>query len=557
MKKTTHFGVGDSYAGELKYQDASVKYQDGSIKYQDGFLVHTNSIINYLKLLWWDYQDRQRNRKEVQRRLLKQRAIKRDKASSPQSMVGERHWSDRFLKSRRIKDKGARIKDQGARIKDQGAKIVLLLVFILLQSTSKAQTPLKPISIGDTVPALFLKGYQTPKGVAIEGVKLNSFKDQLVILDFWATWCAPCVKMIPKMDSLQKEYEGDVQFIPVSYQSFKEVQAFNQSVAKRGIVRNLNEVVGSIALQQLFPHVTLPHYVWINGKGVVIAITDDEEVTRENIKKAADESFKLSFKADYRVKHNLDSALFINGNGGNVPKLFYHRLLSPHQKGLAARISVDIKPNGASHIVATNYSITHLYRAAYSKGGTAFLSSNRNRVIVKDSTELIPPQGRAGFRAWALNNKYCYELLAPPVYKAKVFDEMIKDLEAFFPAYKAVIEKQEVECYVVQRTSQEDLLATKGGTPITGSTLISFELQNQPLKQFISMLDIKYLSLTDYPVVDETNYTGKVDLKLDANMTKVDSINEALKPYGLTIIKAKRPIDLLIIRDTPGYQTKK
>ena len=39
-------------------------------------------------------------------------------------------------------------------------------------------------------------------------VDLSEFKDRLILLNLWATWCAPCVKEMPALDRLQAQLGG-------------------------------------------------------------------------------------------------------------------------------------------------------------------------------------------------------------------------------------------------------------------------------------------------------------------------------------------------------------
>ena len=40
-------------------------------------------------------------------------------------------------------------------------------------------------------------------------LNLNNYKGKLILLNFWATWCAPCKKEMPSLDLLQENQELD------------------------------------------------------------------------------------------------------------------------------------------------------------------------------------------------------------------------------------------------------------------------------------------------------------------------------------------------------------
>jgi thiol-disulfide isomerase/thioredoxin len=56
-----------------------------------------------------------------------------------------------------------------------------------------------------------------------ETVSIKGLKGKVVVVDFWATWCGPCVVEMPKMKTLYAEYKDKgVEFIGVSLDQPKE-----------------------------------------------------------------------------------------------------------------------------------------------------------------------------------------------------------------------------------------------------------------------------------------------------------------------------------------------
>lgn len=45
--------------------------------------------------------------------------------------------------------------------------------------------------------------------IAGEPVTLAAYKDKVVLVNFWATWCAPCVREMPSLDRLQAAFGND------------------------------------------------------------------------------------------------------------------------------------------------------------------------------------------------------------------------------------------------------------------------------------------------------------------------------------------------------------
>ncbi|WP_313625569.1 TlpA disulfide reductase family protein [Achromobacter sp.] len=58
---------------------------------------------------------------------------------------------------------------------------------------------------------------------------LAGWKGQPMVVNFWATWCAPCVKEMPALDALQKKYPN-VRFVGIGVDTAANMQKFVEKV---------------------------------------------------------------------------------------------------------------------------------------------------------------------------------------------------------------------------------------------------------------------------------------------------------------------------------------
>ncbi len=77
-----------------------------------------------------------------------------------------------------------------------------LIIFIFLLTNSIAD---ETVDIKNLVISKDLKKYEDLTFLDVEKkqLNLNDYKGNLVLLNFWATWCAPCKDEMPSLDLLQ------------------------------------------------------------------------------------------------------------------------------------------------------------------------------------------------------------------------------------------------------------------------------------------------------------------------------------------------------------------
>ncbi|HEV7380294.1 MAG TPA: TlpA disulfide reductase family protein [Dyadobacter sp.] len=427
----------------------------------------------------------------------------------------------------------------------------LILSYFLLTCWRPVQAQQKPVSlkIGDKLPDVLAANVLNHSS---DTVKLSDFKGKLLILDFWATWCAPCVTMIPRMDALQKQFGEKVQFLAVTNESAEKVQIFRKKHESRFGKRIKHiEVVSDRTLKNLFFHNSIPHYVWIDKNGVVRAITDMDQITAEKIEaflKA--ETLPLSEKKDTRyIPYNQNAPLFAGGNGGDGSEIIYHSLFARYAPGLKGTVNLKRDPATGSKITASNCSRYWLYRIAYANNGS-LLDEGSVLIESQHADRLTTNLYGEKYHQWlAEDNAFSYEVMLPAGFPRKANDIMQQDLAGLFPEFSAGMEARTFESLVLERSPQGAVpnAANPKSKGLVELDPFGWKLQNASVSGLVS----RFNQTMNYPLtmVDKTGISSRIDLNVEGNVSDLQAINKALAASGLMLTKKQITRQMLVIRD--------
>ncbi|MCH7409984.1 TlpA family protein disulfide reductase [Belliella sp. DSM 111904] len=432
-------------------------------------------------------------------------------------------------------------------------KQIILLITMLLSVYAFGQQKLEPLEVGDKIPNLKFKNVLNhPTGEIL----ISDYKGKLLILDFWATWCAPCVASFPKLDSLDKAFGDELAILPVTYQDKEEVEKLFSRMAKLKEIKK-PMVYGDNMLRELFPHQTLPHYVWIDKNGTVLAITGIEDLNEENINNALDGVSYLGVqKQEKIVAFDNNESLFFSEQFPEGQFTQFHAALSGYVEGwpsmLSIKEAVNPDPNKDHlRIYFSNVPLIKLFKSAYSEGR---LNLMPNRIILETSNPeplLSRWEGTSReYLAWLKSgNGYSFELKVPITIKDDVWGIFKAQLEALFPQYEAQLEFRNQKCLALTVIDESMLTKSLEGDPSVKVDFFGASLKNSHLSWLVGHLNSKYLQHLDTPIIDLTKTDYPVDMTIEASLGSVESIRDALNKQGLDLQEVESKIEVLVIRD--------
>jgi len=153
---------------------------------------------------------------------------------------------------------------------------MLILIFFLQALTvpvfAQSEQVVTGINVGNKAPEINLAN---PQGAL---TSLNSLKGHIVLIDFWASWCAPCVQEQPMLLSLYRKYRNvnfkngnGFEIFSISLDNKKEkwVATINKMKLNWAQVSDLK--FWNSAAAKIYGIEELPYNVLIDGNGIIIA----------------------------------------------------------------------------------------------------------------------------------------------------------------------------------------------------------------------------------------------------------------------------------------------
>ena len=101
-----------------------------------------------------------------------------------------------------------------------------------------------------------------------EYITLDDLKGKVVLLDFWGTWCPPCVESVPELRNLQKKYAKEPSFMLIGISSDNDDQVWRDFTEKNRMIwpqyRDKDRKI-----QNAFHIRAYPTYIIIDHEGIV------------------------------------------------------------------------------------------------------------------------------------------------------------------------------------------------------------------------------------------------------------------------------------------------
>jgi thiol-disulfide isomerase/thioredoxin len=337
-------------------------------------------------------------------------------------------------------------------------------------------------------------------------------QNEPIIIEFWATWCNPCIPAMSKLEGFQKKFTDKIEIIAVSSDSKKNLNRYIQNTSTS------LRIAFDTTHQHIFRYKYIPHIVLVDKYGIVRAITTPQKVTEKTITDLIDGKDIILDNTENSGDNNFDLYKEFENDA-------YKYVLSSENKNLSFKNEIKKDENNEPHALDfRNVSIIRLMVDIYELTSAA---------RIYNAKEFIS------------ENKYCFKLEQKDAGSQELLENAREILNSNLDIQAKIVEKEVDSVLVLEVVDKEKLpeLSTvkekyfefRGpyflGKKITSYNLIEYleNEVNQPIKDKVKL---------DYPF----------DMELGWNYEEGGiSLNRELEKYGLKISKSLKPEKIIML----------
>jgi thiol-disulfide isomerase/thioredoxin len=380
---------------------------------------------------------------------------------------------------------------------------LIALIALFLATASPAAHPGK----GTLAPPLnSLELLQAPAGARADWASL---KGKVVVLEFWATWCSPCIASLPHLNQLVASLDpAKFQFISIDDEDPNAVKTFLTRKKMSGWVG----VDASGKILARYGVTSRPTTVIIDGNGKVVAATEIDSLTATDLRAVA-EGKKVAFKPASEI---------VETNAPSSPTTTHSLFVVSVSKA-----SPDATPSQVKHPPTGSDLLGEDADSLMTNVFTPF----GNRYVLKDPL----PAGRYDLRVNSAD--------VPP----SVTDSIVQ--QAVLAALHLQIQPKTITkpAYILRATdASKKLLSPSASTHAVkrGTWHGIYILMNG------TMDDLAYILATglETPVINETGIDGAYDARFKVAAEDVNSLNTVLKQtLGLELVPSRQEKSITVL----------
>jgi uncharacterized protein (TIGR03435 family) len=383
------------------------------------------------------------------------------------------------------------------------------ICLMLIQANAQRPSP----KTGDDAPALNLNKILQPN--ANSAVSSNDLKGNVVVLEFWATWCGPCIPALNHFNELSEKFKGrPVRFIAITDEDESKIAQF----VKTQPIRTWIGFDQTRAAFDAYQVIGLPHTVVVDTNGRIAAITKPENVTETVLNDLlAGKSVSLPLKES--IADDLD----------------WDQAVTPDQ--IKPLMQVIIKPSNATsggtkswrgHVTADGAVLSNLIVAAY--------QTSPSRIVNN-----LPESSQT----------YRVSVIVPPGREETLYPLFQQALAATFGLQvRREMRETDVIVLTVPRGKVSKLQPSQAKEGLNMMMRGQIRSKKQPISTLTQLLE----DIWGRPVIDKTGLAGAYDWELPySRVDKTVLLNAVRERLGLEITETKQPIEMLIVsRGTLG-----